>query len=92
MNMNEGRDQLVTGRMRNRYIELAAMLKEAKGGTMAKLDKILSKFALQEGLKFTTAKAYLEAFKTSGLVVFTHGRKRWKYNPDAEWELFKVNI
>jgi len=78
--------------LRKRYRELAGMLKEKKKGTITTLDKILGRFSMQEGIKFTRAKEYLDLFERVGLIKLTSGRKRWEYNPDAEWELFRVNI
>ena len=77
---------------RNRMVELAAMLKEKKKGSISTLNKILDKFSIQEGVRVITAQEYLSLFKSVGLVVVTAGSKKWKYDPDAEWELFKVNI
>jgi len=78
--------------LRKRYRELAAMLKEKMKGNMVTLDKILGKFSMQEGIKFTRAKEYLNLFEMVGLVKITTGRKKWKYNSDAEWELFRVLV
>ena len=78
--------------LRKRYTELAGMLKEKGKGNMSTLNKLLGKFSIQEGIKFIRAKDYLELFERVGLIIITPGRKKWKYNIDAEWELFRINI
>jgi len=77
---------------RERMAELAGMLKEAKGGNNSKLEKILAKFGIQEGLRSAVVKGYLLQLIKAGLVIMTIGKSRWKYNPEAEWELFSINI
>jgi len=88
----EGLDKKLCRRMTRRYRELAAMLKKKKSGTLATLDRIKARFALQEGLRFSRVTEYMEILQSAGLIVFTSGHKRWKYYPDAEWELFNVSI
>jgi len=90
--MNEGRDRLVCKRMTERYRELAAMLKEKGKGNLATLEKIVSKFSIQEGLRPSRAKVYIDQLIKADLVMIVPGKKKWRYNSDAEWELFKVNI
>jgi hypothetical protein len=77
---------------RTRMLELAGMLKEGKGGNKSKLEKIMAKFAVQEGLRSIVVKNYLNQMIVAGLVEVSEGKSRWKYNPDAEWELFTVQI
>jgi len=88
--MDEGKTR--TRELRKRYIELAGMCKEKKRGTVEELHGIVTKFALQEGVRKDRAEEYLELLIGADLIVLTNGQKRWKYNSDAEWELFKVNI
>ena len=78
--------------LRKRYMEMAAMLKEIGHGSIDQLDKVKHKFALQEGVRMDRATEYLDTLEGAGLIVFAQGDKTWKYNEDAEWELFKVNI
>jgi len=85
-------DKGLRKRLHKGYRELAGMLKEQKSGTLKKLKKIRARFCLQEGLKKARADEYIELFEESGLIKFIDGRKKWVYNSDAEWELFKVNI
>jgi hypothetical protein len=82
----------VNEELRERYMELAGILKETKNGTSKSLKKILHKFALQEGVKMINAKEYLDVLKGAGLVVFDKGKKNWKYVPEEEWDLFSINI
>lgn len=81
-----------TRALRKRYIELAAMAKEKAKGTLKDLEQIKNRFALQEGVKSDRVQEYLDIMEGAGLIVFTPGRKRWKYDSSAEWELFKINI
>jgi len=78
--------------LRRKYMELAGMLKEKRKGNMSTLDKILAKFSLQEGLRGERAQACLDRLEKAGLVIVSKGGKRWKYNEDAEWELFKISV
>jgi len=82
----------VNEELRERYMELAGILKETKFGTSKSLKKILHKFALQEGVKMINVKEYLDVLKGAGLVVFDKGKKNWKYVPEEEWDLFSINI
>jgi len=81
-----------TKSLRKRYQEFAGMLKKAKSGTQDKLEKLVGKMAVQEGLKEDRVWEYVETFKKAGLLTFLQGHKKWKYHPEAEWELFKINI
>ena len=45
---------------RERYLELASMIKEKKRGTIKMLKKIVAKFALQEGINKYKANAVLK--------------------------------
>ena len=90
--MNEGRDKLVCRRVTERYRELAGMLKEKSKGTLITLEKIVTRFSIQEGLRPSKAKIYLNQLIKVGIIVITSGKKRWKYNSDAEWELFRIQI
>ena len=92
LKLSESMDEALIERLRGRYLELAGMLKEKKSGYSDSLNKIMAKFCLQEGIKVRTGKMYLRLLIQSGLVIVTSGKRRWKYNSDAEWELFKVNI
>jgi len=82
----------VNEELRERYMELAGILKESREGTTKTLKTILHKFALQEGVKMINAKEYLDVLKGAGLVVFDRGKKNWKYVPEEEWDLFSINI
>ena len=73
-------------------LELAGMLKEKRKGTLKQLHKLIHKFCLQEGIVYDTATEYLKSFKAVGLLTIRKGSKTWKYNVDAEWELFKIEI
>ena len=83
------------GRLRarkKRMVELAGILKEKKEGTITQLTRILKRFSIQEGVRLVKAKEYLSLFKGVGLIKFSSGSKRWKYNSKAEWELFSISI
>ena len=56
------------------------------------MNRILSKFVLQEGLRLKRALEYFDILHQSGLITFTNGHKSWKYHPENEWELFRVEI
>jgi phage antirepressor YoqD-like protein len=88
----ESADEGATRRRTERAIELAAMFKEAKEGTDSLMKRIVAKFALQEGIRLTNAKTYLNLLIDSQLLYVTKGHKRWKYQEEAEWDLFKVKI
>lgn len=77
---------------KERQMELAAIFKEEQEGDINSLNKIIHRFSMQEGVKPETAKEYIHSFKIIGLIVFAKGKKKWKYNPDAEWELFRIDI
>ena len=77
---------------RERYMELAAIFKEKKRGSIKAMKRLLAKFALQEGVNKYKANAAFSLLTDAGLIIFTSGHKSWKYNPDAEWELFQINI
>lgn len=79
-------------KLRQRYIELAAMFKEVKEGTMTTLNIIINRFKIQMGVKDSTVKEYLKALTGAGLLIVKQGSGKWYYNEDAEWELFKINI
>ena len=78
--------------LKKKMNELAAMLKEQKGGLMVTLNKVKARFCLQEGVNPDTADGYLDILETSGLVSITSGGKKWQYNPDQEWDLFQVPV
>jgi hypothetical protein len=88
----ESNNKTKTNERRERCIELAAMFKEKRKGTMKTLETILSKFSLQEGIRMVLVNEYFENLKGSGLIVFTSGKKGWRYHSEAEWDLFKVTI
>lgn len=73
-------------------MELAGMLKKAKNGTQVKLERIVSKMAMQEGLREARIWEYIELFRKARLLSFTQGHKKWKYHPESEWELFNINV
>lgn len=77
---------------RNRMLELAGMLKESRSGNKAKLERIMARFGIQEGLRSIVVKNYMNQMIVAGLVKVSEGKSRWKYNSEAEWELFKVQI
>jgi len=78
--------------LRKRFIELAAMFKEKIKGTEIEAEEIIHRFVLQEGVRLRIVREYIEALEGAGLLIFSKGHKRWHYNPDAEWDLFKINI
>jgi len=78
--------------LRERLMELAGMIKEKKEGTAKDMKRILGKFSLQEGVYPATARRYLQALKDAGLVVTVIGSRRWKYNPDEEWDQFTIDV
>jgi len=78
--------------LKRNYMELAGMLKKTMRGSQKKLEKIVATMAIQEGLRESRVWEYLEVFKKRGLITFLQGHKKWKYHPEAEWELFKINI
>ena len=73
-------------------MELAGMLKKVKQGTQQKLEEVVGRMAIQEGLREVRVLEYIEAFRKAGLITFLHGHKRWKYHPEKEWELFNINV
>ena len=89
---NRMADEEAVYNQRKRYMELAGMLKEKGSGHLKTLKRIVARFALQEGISGVKAKKYLLLLEESDLVVLSGGRKMWRYNSDAEWELFKVTI
>jgi len=84
--------ETVNDKMHDRYIELAAMLKEKYSGNSISLKKILAKFSLQEGVSLAKSKHYFKVLLDAGLIIKSHGKKLWTYNAKEEWELFKVGI
>jgi len=88
----ESADEGATRRRMERAMELAAMFKEVKEGTEQTMKRIVAKFSLQEGIRLTNAKTYLNLLIDSQLLCVTKGHKRWKYQVEAEWDLFKVRI
>lgn len=78
--------------LRERYMELAGMLKEEHSGTSKTLKKMLHRFALQEGVKVEMAREYFNVLQGADLVSFSKGRKTWKYNSEEEWELFQITV
>ena len=90
--MRRAADEEAVENQRQRYMELAGMLKEKGSGHIKTYSRIVSKFALQEGIKQANAKRCGKLLEDAGLISFTKGRKMWRYNPDAEWELFNVQI
>lgn len=91
-NGEDALDSKLLERMNKRYVELAAMFKEYKKGSLLLKKKIVAKFCLQEGLRLEKGEEYCKTLIEAGLVTFTDGAKMWKYHPEEEWELFKVNI
>jgi len=76
--------------LRERMRELAGMFREKKKGTGKMLKKIMARFCIQEGVKRTTAKAYLKELEDSGLLYIDYGSGKWEYHPEEEWDLFTV--
>ena len=85
-------DEGAVKRRSDRCIELAAMFKEVSKGTEKSLKLILSKFCLQEGVSKRKVSEYFTLLRSSGLIKLTNGQKGWRYDPESEWELFKVEI
>jgi hypothetical protein len=90
--MSSSLDEIAVNNQRERYMELAGMYKERKKGRVQSLQRILAKFALQEGISSFKAAKYLDLLKSAELIIVSKGGKVWSYNEEAEWELFKVNI
>lgn len=90
--MSNQADENAVRNQRERYLELAAMYKEKFKGTKQSLDKILAKFAVQEGLGRYKARAALKLLIECGLIKVSKGNKSWKYDAKEEWELFYVEI
>jgi hypothetical protein len=88
----ESRDIGCLKRTTKRYAELAAMLKEKFKGSSREFDKIVARFALQEGLTLKKALMGAEILINAGIIQWSKGQKRWKYNSKEEWELFSINI
>lgn len=89
---DRGRDERICKRMNKRYRELAGMYKEVGQGNYNQFHQIASKFAAQVGVRRSTAKEYAETLTEIGLIIMKEGSGDWKYNEDAEWELFQINI
>jgi len=85
-------DNVANKVLRNKLLELAAMLKEKKEGAMKDLVKIKAKFSLQEGIVPEKVNRYIEQLKQAGLLMFYSGGRRWKYCPEEEWDGFTVII
>ena len=90
--MSEAIDYKVCKRMTKRYKELAGMFKEKGSGTYNQYHEIVSKFAVQEGVKRSTAQEYAETLVDFNLILMKEGSGDWTYNKDAEWDLFRINI
>jgi len=91
--MNRGSMDEVLCNMRRRCtMELAGMLKEKGEGTMKELNVILARFCIQEGRTMKKTKEYLSGLQGAGLVEIKDGKKKWKYHPENEWDLFSINI
>jgi len=90
--MSEPLDVVLTSMRRESTMELAGMLKEVGKGSLKKLNQTLAKFCLQEGRSIRKARDYLNLMVESGLITYSKGKRTWSYNPDAEWELFQINI
>ena len=91
-NFDESSDEGAVRRRRERCMELSAMFKEQKSGSPSILNSILAKFSLQEGVTHRRAKEYFNLLVSAKLIVWKYGRKRWEYNKDAEWELYRIEI
>jgi hypothetical protein len=90
--MSKKLDERLCRRMHGRYKELAGMLKEKGEGTYNEFHQIISKFAVQEGLKRVTAQEYAETLVDFDLILMKEGSGEWRYNEEAEWDMFKINI
>lgn len=85
-------DEKSCKRMNKRYRELAGLFKEIKLGDYSEYCRVISRFALQEGVKEATAQEYGETLINANIIIMKEGSNDWYYNEDAEWELFKINI
>jgi hypothetical protein len=85
-------DEGAVKRRKERTLEFAALFKEAKQGSQRLMEKITNQFMIQEGVSRRKALEYLGSLKGAGLIVITNGHKSWRYEPKAEWDLFKVEI
>jgi hypothetical protein len=92
MSIDKSEIESVNDKMHERYVELAAMLKERFSGNSVTLKKVLAKFSLQEGVSLAKSKHYFKVLVDAGLIVKSHGKKLWTYNAKEEWELFHVDI
>lgn len=88
----ESSDEGAVKRRSDRCLELAAMFKEVFSGSLKTMETILAKFSLQEGVSGRKSKEYCKMLCDAGLIKITNGHKSWKYDPKAEWDLFKVDI
>lgn len=88
----ESSDEGSVRRRTDRSLELSAMLKEKGHGSLGLLQNVLARFCLQEGVSKRKGNEYLTLLKTAGLIVTVNGHKSWRYEPEAEWDLFKVRI
>ena len=79
-------------KLRERYLELAGMLKEYRYGSATLLQKIIERFKVQMGVKDRTVREYIDALVGTGLLTLYHGSGKWKYNSDQEWDLFRVPV
>ena len=78
--------------LKKRLNELAGMFKESRSGSIHSLERIRARFCLQEGVQVKTAQRYIRTLVSAGLLVLYSGGKGWRYNRDAEWELFQVPV
>ena len=79
-------------KLRERYLELAAMFKEVRKGSFLTMQKIIEKFKVQMGVKDSTVREYLDTLVGAGLLSLFKGSGRWKYNEGEEWDLFHVPV
>jgi len=88
----EPADEGANRRRIEKCIELAAMFKEIGKGNWKLRNKILAKFRLQEGATKPKAIGYFNDLVDAGIIVISKGKKRWRYNKDAEWDEFSIDI
>ena len=85
-------DEGAVKRRKERTLEFAALFKEAKHGSLGLMETITNRFMIQEGVSKRKAMEYLSSLKGAGLLKITNGHKSWRYDAEAEWELFRVEI
>ena len=72
------------GILRGKLKELAGMIKEKSRGTAKDMEQVICRFCIQEGVKYSTAKEYLNILEGAGLVEMTVGCRKWNYIEENE--------